>query len=114
MDAVAVVTLVIVAVTVVVLAGYLITVAVLLRIVNARLATVISALEEVAERANAVGPAVTEIDRRLAGARVVLEDGRTAEPSAAATGAGESAGPGTPRTGEMPPTQPGPGEPRRE
>jgi hypothetical protein len=43
-DLVAVVTLAIVVVTVVVLAAYLITVAVLLRIVNARLATVVSAL----------------------------------------------------------------------
>jgi hypothetical protein len=64
----------------------------------------------VAERVEPVGSAIAEIDGRLDDARASMESAVGARSSG--EDASPQAGPGTPRTGLMPPTHPGPGDPR--
>lgn len=69
MPAEAIVTLVAVGLTVVVLAAYLITVAVILRLVNRRLTAVIASLRAISEKSEPLGPVMEEINAELDGLR---------------------------------------------
>ena len=73
MEPVAVFTIVAVAVTVLVLAAYLIALALVLRRVGSRLETVVSALRAVSERTTAAGPLLEAIGAELDGGRAALE-----------------------------------------
>ena len=65
MDAVAIVTLVGVAVLVAALAAYLITIALILRRVSARLTTIVGALAAIPERTEGIGPAIDSLNLEL-------------------------------------------------
>ncbi len=62
-----------VALTVVVIAGYLILIALILQRVSSRLNTILSAVDDVIERAEPAGPVIDDINRDLGSARENLE-----------------------------------------
>ncbi len=73
MDAAAIVTLVGVGLLIVVLAAYLIVIALILRRVSARLTTVLDALRAIPERGDAAAPAIDALNRELDRMRAALE-----------------------------------------
>ncbi len=73
MDVAAVVTIVAAALTVLVLAAYLIYVALVLWRVDARLTAITAGLESINQKATPVGPILTEINNDLAGVDAALQ-----------------------------------------